>query len=114
VTGNPLKRIRLARRVRAAERPAPAQTSGPTIATATERTEVTLRGWLSMLTLRPRGDTPWLEAELRDASAPLTLIWMGRLAIPGINPGREILVRGRVCVVDGQRRMYNPYYELLS
>lgn len=83
------------------------------IADAHDRARVTLRGTIEMLTVRPRRHTPWLEAEVSDGTGRVTLIWMGRHEIPGIEPGRELLVRGRISAVDGGRRIYNPRYELL-
>ena len=91
-----------------------AQASGAlTIAECVDRQRATLRGRIAVLTLRPRSGTPWLEAELNDGSGSITLIWMGRREIPGLIAGRELKVTGRVSWVDGRRRMYNPYYELL-
>jgi len=73
-----------------------------------------LRGTITVLTMKPRGGTPWLEAEFNDGSGTVTLIWMGRRSIPGITAGRELIVSGRVSYVDGQRRLYNPLYELVA
>lgn len=82
------------------------------IADLQDREKATLRGTITVLTMKPRGGTPWLEAEFDDGSGTITLIWMGRRDIPGISAGRELTVNGRVSDVDGQRRMYNPHYEL--
>ena len=83
------------------------------IARVADRQRATLRGRISVLTLRPRSGTPWLEAVLTDDTGDITVIWMGRREIPGVVAGRELRVTGRVSWVDGRRRMYNPYYELL-
>ena len=92
-----------------------AEQSGATpIAQLQDRRRAALRGRISVLTLRPRSGTPWLEAEFTDGSGSLTLIWMGRREIPGMVAGRELTVTGRVSWVDGRRRMYNPFYELLG
>jgi len=72
-----------------------------------------MRGTIAILSMKPRGGTPWLEAEFTDGSGTVTLIWMGRRAIPGITAGRELIVSGRVSFVDGERRLYNPFYELV-
>ena len=64
--------------------------------------------------MKPRSGTAWLEAEFNDGSGTVTLIWMGRRSIPGITAGRELTVSGRVSYVDGQRRLYNPLYELVD
>src|SRR6185436_21136483 len=79
---------------------------------ADDRQRVELRGSLRTVTLRPRGGVPALEAELYDGSALITLIWLGRRRIAGIEPGRAIKVTGRVGVQDKTRVMFNPRYEL--
>jgi hypothetical protein len=53
-----------------------------------------------------------LEAELYDGSEPLTLIWLGRDAIEGIEQGRTLTVHGRVGRRGKERVLYNPRYEL--
>ncbi len=92
---------------------APAASDPASISEAQDRTCVRLRGTIGALTVRPRGRTPWLEAELSDGSGRVTLVWMGRLDIPGIDVGRELSVEGRIAAVDGERRIYNPRYQLL-
>lgn len=53
-----------------------------------------------------------MEAELFDGTEGVTLIWLGRRRIPGIEPGRTMRVRGRLAMRDGRKVMYNPYYEI--
>ena len=53
-----------------------------------------------------------LEAELFDGTEGVTLIWLGRRRIPGIEPGRTMRVRGRLAVREGRKVLYNPYYEI--
>lgn len=84
-----------------------------TIADAVERRPVTVNGQLRTVTLRPRGGVPALEAELDDGSGVLTVIWLGRRRIAGIEPGRAMRVSGRIGRHDEVRIMYNPRYELL-
>ncbi len=79
---------------------------------AGDRQRVELQGSLRTVTLRPRGGVPALEAELYDGSAMVTLVWLGRRRIAGIEPGRAIKVTGRVGVQDTLRIMFNPRYEL--
>lgn len=83
------------------------------IGEAPDREPVRLRGTLKVVTLRPRGGVPALEAELDDGTGVLTLIWLGRRRIAGIGPGRAIQVRGRIGIQDGVRVIYNPRYELI-
>lgn len=79
---------------------------------AQDRTRVDIQGSLRTVTLRPRGGVPALEAELYDGSGVLTVVWLGRRRIAGIEPGRQIHVQGRLGVRDSQRIMFNPRYEL--
>jgi hypothetical protein len=83
------------------------------IADAPDRERVKLRGALRTVTLRPRAGVPALEAELNDGSGVITLVWLGRRRIAGIEPGRSIEVEGRIGSHDGVRVLYNPRYELI-
>ena len=78
----------------------------------TARSHVTVSGILRSVTLRPREGVPALEAELYDGTEGVTLVWLGRRSIPGIEPGRTIKVTGRMAMRDGHKVLYNPYYEL--
>lgn len=83
------------------------------IAEAPDRERVSLRGVLRTVTLRPRGGVPALEAELDDGTGSVTLVWLGRRRITGVEPGRGIRVTGRTGVQNGVRVMFNPRYELV-
>jgi hypothetical protein len=83
------------------------------IADAPDRERVTLRGALRTVTLRPRAGVPALEAELNDGSGVITIVWLGRRRIAGIEPGRAIEVEGRIGTHEGVRCMYNPRYQLI-
>jgi hypothetical protein len=82
------------------------------ISEAKDRARVDIQGSLRTVTLRPRGGVPALEAELYDGSGVITVIWLGRRRIAGIEPGRQIRVVGRIGAQDFQRVMFNPRYEL--
>ena len=47
-----------------------------------------------------------------DGTEGVTLIWLGRRRIPGIEPGRTMRVRGRIALREGRKVLYNPYYEI--
>ena len=53
-----------------------------------------------------------LPSELFDGTEGVTLVWLGRRRIPGIEPGRTIKAQGRIAMRDGHKVLYNPYYEL--
>ncbi|MBE7323126.1 OB-fold nucleic acid binding domain-containing protein [Nocardioides sp. Y6] len=83
------------------------------IAEAPLRTPVTLQGTLRSVTLMPRGGVPTLEAELDDGTATVTLVWLGRRRLAGIEAGRALSASGRIGLHDGRRILYNPRYELM-
>ncbi|MBD0292437.1 MAG: OB-fold nucleic acid binding domain-containing protein [Jiangellaceae bacterium] len=78
-----------------------------------DRERARVRGVLHTVTLQPRDGVPALEADLYDGSDVLTLIWLGRRRIPGIDCGRALVASGRITTSDGRRVMYNPHYSLL-
>ena len=73
---------------------------------------VTVLGRLRSVEHCPRAAVATLEAELFDGSEGITLVWLGRRRIPGIEPGRTVRASGRIAVRDGRKVLYNPYYEL--
>lgn len=77
-----------------------------------ERCSVDVHGVLRSVTLAPVGGAPALEAELDDGTATLTLVFLGRSRIAGIEPGRRLTAHGRVGRRDGRRIVFNPRYEL--
>ncbi|HEY5821990.1 MAG TPA: OB-fold nucleic acid binding domain-containing protein [Propionibacteriaceae bacterium] len=83
------------------------------IRTCEDRQQVSLTGSISTVTITPRGGHPALEVELRDGSGAVTLVWLGRRQIPGIDPGRTVKIWGRISCHEGRRLVYNPRYELL-
>lgn len=89
----------------------PAQGATP-ISQCGDREAVCILGTLRTVTFRPRAGVPALQAELWDGTGSVTVVWLGRRTIPGIDPGRAIKVRGRITALGGQRVIYNPIYEL--
>ena len=73
---------------------------------------VCVSGRLRTVVYTPRTNLPTLEADLYDGSDVVTLVWLGRRHITGIEPGRQLTVRGRVAMRDDRKVIYNPYYEL--
>src|SRR5947199_686841 len=65
--------------------------------------DVTVFGRLRSVEFCPQSADATLEAELFDGSEGVTLVWMGRRRIPGIEPGRTLRVRGRLAVRDGRK-----------
>lgn len=73
---------------------------------------VSVSGRLRTVVYTPRTNLPTLEADLYDGSDVVTLVWLGRRHIAGIEPGRHLTARGRVAIRDDRKVIYNPYYEL--
>jgi hypothetical protein len=70
-------------------------------------------GTVRSLRLQPLAGTPSLEVELYDGSGVITLVFLGRRRIAGIETGRHMTASGRVTSGEGRLTMYNPRYELL-
>ena len=71
-----------------------------------------IRGVLRSVTLRPQAGVPAVSAQLFDGTSTVTLIWLGRRRIVGIEPGRVLSAHGRVNTQAGELVMFNPQYEL--
>ncbi len=84
------------------------------VAQCVDRMPATVFGTVRSVTIRPRAGTPALEAELYDGSGVVTLVFLGRRTIVGIEPGRRVRATGRVTANEGRRLIFNPRYELLS
>jgi hypothetical protein len=73
---------------------------------------VVVAGTLRAVVLRPLAGVPTLEAELYDGTGTITLVWLGRRRIRGIDPGRALVARGRLTRREGKPTVFNPAYEL--
>ncbi len=82
--------------------------------TCRDRSKVELRGTIASLSVQPVDKTKWLEAELNDGSGAVTLIWMGRRSVPGIQAGAVLRVNGLISCSGKRRVIFNPRYELLA
>ncbi len=66
------------------------QTQAVPIADCAQREMVDVAGTLRAVTRRPRGASLTMEADLFDGTGNITLVWLGRRDIPGIEPGRKL------------------------
>lgn len=73
---------------------------------------VTVTGRLTSVRYTPRTNLPTLEAELFDGSGSVTLVWLGRRRIAGIEPGRTLSAEGRLALRDDRKVIFNPRYDL--
>ncbi len=73
---------------------------------------VEVSGVISSVCLPPVHGTPTLEIDVSDDTGRLTVVWLGRRAIPGIEVGRRIVVKGRLTHGGARPVIYNPTYRL--
>ena len=89
-----------------------AQVGATPVCELPDRERVRVAGTLRTVTLRPRAGVPALVAELYDGSGSISLVWLGRRQIPGIEPGRALVASGRVTRDGTHPVLFNPRYEL--
>lgn len=70
-------------------------------------------GTVRTVTLPPRRSVPALVAEVWDGKGAVNLVWVGRRAIGGIEPGAFLRARGRVAMAKGVPTIFNPSYEII-
>jgi hypothetical protein len=85
------------------------------IGDAEPRKEITVAGEISSLRIVPRAGTPSLEVTVKDGSGSLVIVWTGRRNIPGVAPGKRLVLSGRGTTqgAGGRLVILNPRYELL-
>ena len=76
------------------------------------RSRVRMTGSLRQVQAGMPGAPPMLRAELADGRDAVTVIWLGRNRITGIEPGRALSVEGTLALRRGRPVIYNPRYEL--
>ena len=81
------------------------------IASVRVQDRVRLRGTLQSIAYTSTARR--LEAELRDETGAIIVIWMGRQTIPGLVAGRVLEVRGTLTISEGRRVIFNPAYEIV-
>jgi hypothetical protein len=82
------------------------------IAEAPLRRPVKVAGVVRRITVLPMAGNESLEAVISDGTGEMTVVFMGRRALPGLNLGTRVVVEG---VAGRQRdatlRMVNPKFE---
>ncbi|MCA0335803.1 MAG: OB-fold nucleic acid binding domain-containing protein [Actinobacteria bacterium] len=70
-------------------------------------------GVIRSVTMPARTSVPVLQADVFDGSTAVTLVWIGRRRIAGIEPGALISAHGRVAMRPEGPTIFNPPYTLL-
>jgi hypothetical protein len=78
------------------------------------RTRAKLAGVVRRITVRPLEGNESLEALLWDGTGDVSVVWMGRRSIPGLNLGTRLVVEGVVADQRGKRRVVNPSFEFTA
>jgi hypothetical protein len=73
-----------------------------------------VQGKVSSIKTAPSGSAPVLEIELWDESGGITLQFLGRREIAGLEVGTELGAEGMVGEENGSLKILNPSYELLA
>ncbi len=79
-----------------------------------DRGRARVAGRIRSVTVQPWGSVPTLECDLTDDHRSLTVAFLGRRQIPGLEPGSRIVVDGTVGMRRGRLLMINPDYELIA
>lgn len=88
--------------------------NGVPIAECLEEDRVRVTGTVESVRALSRRGWPRLEVSLADGSASVALVWLGRRAIPGLEPGHRLSATGTLLRRSGRRVIYNPAYELIA
>ena len=75
------------------------------------RSRVKLAGVVRRITVRPLEGHESLEALLYDGTGEVTVVWMGRRSIHGLNLGTRLVVEGLLAEQRAERRVVNPTFE---
>ncbi len=78
----------------------------------TWRKRAHVRGRVTVIRTAPRGSAPAVDVEVWDESGGVTLQFIGRREIAGLEVGREIAAEGMVGEENGSLTILNPSYEL--
>lgn len=89
-----------------------AEVGATPIQSCTKGDVVTACGVINSVTMRPRAGVPAVEVDLYDGSGHLTLVWLGRRQISGIEAGRTVTIYGRITCEGEAATIYNPRYAL--
>jgi len=83
------------------------------IADAPPRTRVRIAGEVARLRVVPRAGSPSLEVTVDDGTGRAVVVFTGRRAIAGVNPGRGIVLEGTARLERNRVVLMNPLYTLL-
>jgi amino acid transporter len=78
------------------------------------RQRVRVAGRVRSVSVQEWAGVPSLECALADETGSLTLVFLGRRAVPGVEPGVVLSAEGRAVARGGRLVLLNPDYRLLT
>jgi hypothetical protein len=83
------------------------------ISNATWRRRAHVRGNVTAIRTAPSGGAPKVEVEIWDSTGGITLQFLGRREIAGLDVGSTICAEGMVGETEGSLTILNPSYEIV-
>lgn len=77
------------------------------------RRRVKVSGRVRSMRVAPLHDAPTLELVLVDATGGISVVFLGRRALAGVDVGTKMSVEGTVAIHQSRLALLNPVYELL-
>ena len=84
------------------------------ISKATWRKRAHIRGQVSSIKVAPSGGAPRVDIEVWDSTGGITLQFLGRRSIAGLDVGTTICAEGMVGEQEGSLTILNPSYEIIQ
>jgi RecG-like helicase len=72
-----------------------------------------VQGRVTAIRTSPANQAPMFEVEMWDETGGITLQFLGRRSLAGLDVGAQLRAEGMVGEVDGLLTILNPNYELL-
>ena len=73
-----------------------------------------IRGQVSSIKVSPSGGAPRVDVEVWDSTGGITLQFLGRRGIAGLDVGKTICAEGMVGEQEGSLTILNPSYEIIK
>jgi RecG-like helicase len=84
------------------------------IGNITWRKRAHIQGRVTAIRTAPSGSAPMIDVEIWDETGGVTLQFLGRREIRGLDVGSELRAEGMVAENEGKMTILNPSYELLK
>ena len=77
------------------------------------RVPVRIGGEVQGIRVVPRAGSPSLEVTLADGTGRAVAVFLGRRTLPGVAPGRSLVIEGVGRAENGRTVLLNPAYTIL-